>query len=871
LDPFVLTLLTLRPEDAPLVGGKAAKLGELLSARFPVPSGICLTTAAFRTWVAPCQEQIANILSRPGLTDPARAREAADEIAVLLEDRGVPPSVEEALSAALSARVATAPLAVRSSSTAEDRADASFAGQYETVLGVRGRSAISDAVLVCWRSFFSPHALVARASAHALAGDEAMALLLQDMVEAECSGVAFSVDPVRPESGLLVVNAAWGLGTGVVDSQAATDTYRVRRTDLRTEERHIVEKPEKVGLSPQGGLRLEPVPDERRRAACLPERWLRRIAQFTIAAENGLGGPQDVEWAIGEEQVWILQSRPVTALPSGFSFGSPFPLSEEHRTGPLWEINGSSRRRVPLPLDLDTEAIRTAAMAEALLLNGSTRGGRLEVEVRKRVNGRVYTRSVPSDLHSGDGRIRKNASSDLGHRLRESDVTLWEYYAPEIVKTTERLSKFDLSTDDGPALAGHLEDALGAYRRHWALHFALPDGRTFYEPFLEAFARLSGCAKEEAREASFPLLEGAGNMLTQLIDGLYDLACAARGTSAEAVLTGIEPGGLERLESLPDTGPFRKALDAFLAVYGDRSGLGVGSEPALHVPTWREEPELVFPMIASYLTSGVEAPETLRRRMNAERDRQAEALGRSDDREAASVFLGWLPLMRRARTDLENHNHYIDQMSVGQLRAAILASSRLLVDRRVIAAQNDIFWLYREEITQALRESSPTPLRQTVAQRKLEWKAWEQMAPPPILGLPEKRLEPRPSYQDEVTVEAIPEAGVIRGEGASSGKVRGRARVIPSGIQLPDVAPGEILVAETAGPEWTPLFPILGGLILSRAALFHHAATTAREYGIPAVINVKGCTLRIPDGAWITLDGTTGEVTVEPEESREHG
>ena len=156
MDPFILTLETLRTEDDPLVGGKAANLGKLLSARFPVPSGICLTTAAFRTWVAPCQEPISNLLSRPDRTVPARAQEAADEIATRLEGRGVPPSVEEALRAALSTRVATSTLAVRSSSTAEDRADVSFAGQYETILGVRGRRAILDAVLVCWRSFFSP-------------------------------------------------------------------------------------------------------------------------------------------------------------------------------------------------------------------------------------------------------------------------------------------------------------------------------------------------------------------------------------------------------------------------------------------------------------------------------------------------------------------------------------------------------------------------------------------------------------------------------------------------------------------------------------------------------------------------------------------
>ncbi len=114
-----------------------------------------------------------------------------------------------------------------------------------------------------------------------------------------------------------------------------------------------------------------------------------------------------------------------------------------------------------------------------------------------------------------------------------------------------------------------------------------------------------------------------------------------------------------------------------------------------------------------------------------------------------------------------------------------------------------------------------------------------------------------------MTVETISEAGAVRGVGASSGQARGRARVIPSGVQLPDIAPGEILVAETAGPAWTPLFPMLGGLILNHGALFSHAATTAREYGIPAVIHVKDATLRIPDRAWVILNGTTGEVSIE--------
>ncbi len=126
-----------------------------------------------------------------------------------------------------------------------------------------------------------------------------------------------------------------------------------------------------------------------------------------------------------------------------------------------------------------------------------------------------------------------------------------------------------------------------------------------------------------------------------------------------------------------------------------------------------------------------------------------------------------------------------------------------------------------------------------------------------------RQLEPRPPFKEEVTLETVSEDGVLQGTGASAGSVRGRTRVIPSGTPRPDIAPGEILIAEHAGPAWTPLFPTLGGIVLTRAALFHHAATTAPEYGLPAVINVRDATSRIPDGAWITLDGTTGEIRIE--------
>ena len=132
--------------------------------------------------------------------------------------------------------------------------------------------------------------------------------------------------------------------------------------------------------------------------------------------------------------------------------------------------------------------------------------------------------------------------------------------------------------------------------------------------------------------------------------------------------------------------------------------------------------------------------------------------------------------------------------------------------------------------------------------------------PPPILGLPDPQLGPRPPGSDEVA-ELAPEAPLqVVGRAASRGVRTGGARVVPPGTLLPEVAPGEILVAENAGPIWTPMFPILGGLVLDWGVLTDHAAITAREYGIPAVIGTGAATRRIPDGSWVTVDGMVGTV-----------
>jgi phosphoenolpyruvate synthase/pyruvate phosphate dikinase len=156
----------------------------------------------------------------------------------------------------------------------------------------------------------------------------------------------------------------------------------------------------------------------------------------------------------------------------------------------------------------------------------------------------------------------------------------------------------------------------------------------------------------------------------------------------------------------------------------------------------------------------------------------------------------------------------------------------------------------------------PTWWRETVADRRAQHDAWCALEAPLYLGVPPAGLPPRPPLADAVTQAAAADSNRLVGVGASPGTARGRARVVPVGTLLPAVARGEVLVAQNAGPAWTPIFPILGGLVLDQGALLQHAATTAREFGVPAVLQTGSATRRIKDGDWVTIDGTAGTVEI---------
>jgi pyruvate,water dikinase len=225
-------------------------------------------------------------------------------------------------------------------------------------------------------------------------------------------------------------------------------------------------------------------------------------------------------------------------------------------------------------------------------------------------------------------------------------------------------------------------------------------------------------------------------------------------------------------------------------------------------------------------------------------------------------FRRQLAYARQISSLLEVHNHYIDQMLLGQLRHAVMAAGRRLVAYGALSTPEDVLWLHVEEVTSALRTEQPEPFMHVVAARRTEHAVWQSLEAPPIIGLPDPTLSQRPPLRDDVMPDGVIDERCLTGQGASAGHATGRARVVHDANALSALERGDILIAENIGPLWTPLFPILGGLVLEGGSILSHAPAPAREYGVPAVVNVKAALRRIPDGALVTMDGTTGIVEI---------
>jgi pyruvate,water dikinase len=317
-------LAELRRADEAAFGAKSASLGELLSAGIQVPPGFALSTRAFSCFVSESELEgvIADRLAGVSWEDLASVRAASEAIAAAMRSAPLPGVVRDEVASRyrqLEARDGEPPVAVRSSATGEDSAEATFAGQQETYLWVRGADAVCEAVRNCWVSLYGPTALSYRARLKD-PPEPAMGVAVQLMVDAEVSGVMFTCNPVSGDPSMVAVNASWGLGLAVVGGEVTPDDYLVSKVTREVVRRQIHHKHVEYVPDPAGRGAVEvSVAPERQDAPCLDQAALDALVDVARRVERYFGSQQDIEWAVARgarppDGLYVVQSRPVTGV-----------------------------------------------------------------------------------------------------------------------------------------------------------------------------------------------------------------------------------------------------------------------------------------------------------------------------------------------------------------------------------------------------------------------------------------------------------------------------------------------------------------------------------------------------------------------------
>jgi pyruvate,water dikinase len=319
-NPHIVPFADLRRHHVDVAGGKGANLGELLAAGIPVPPGFVVTTHAYRDFVdsSGIAAALRGALSSIDAAEHAALDAAAARLRSLIVEAAAQPSCAAAVCDSYD-RLGGALVAVRSSATAEDTQEASFAGQQSTFLNVEGHQALLEAVIGCWASLFEARAIAYRARAGIAHEDVTIAVPVQRMVQSERSGVAFTVDPVTGDRGQIVIEAVRGLGEALVSGEVTPDMYTVDKETLAVVDRTHVEQAREYVYGGGNADSSEAnvcrdLDAVKRRRPKLDDAEIAALAQIIRRVENHYGAPQDIEWAEAGGEFFILQSRPITTL-----------------------------------------------------------------------------------------------------------------------------------------------------------------------------------------------------------------------------------------------------------------------------------------------------------------------------------------------------------------------------------------------------------------------------------------------------------------------------------------------------------------------------------------------------------------------------
>ncbi|MDY6851790.1 MAG: PEP/pyruvate-binding domain-containing protein, partial [Thermodesulfobacteriota bacterium] len=832
----ILSLNDVRRGDVALAGGKGANLGELLGQGFPVPPGFVVPARA-------CEEFFQAIGLEEkyrGLSDltPGELEERCKVIRNTILKAGMPQGLAEAILAAhgelAKQRGGRIVCAVRSSATAEDLGDASFAGQHDTYYYVE-EDRILPMVKHCWASLWSPEAVSYRSTQGIDHGSVFMAVVVQEMIMSEISGVTFTANPVTGSRDEIVTESSWGMGAAIVDGRVTPDHYVMKRSDFSILEKRIAEKRFMVPARLEQGekARLREVPLDMRKKETLAPELAQKAAEWSVRAEDHFGSPQDLEWAISNGEFFMLQSRPITIM-GREDIGADvegryviFKSIVENFTEPLTPLTGGlmsmafspplirlirgwlyislKHSRALLPFKISYEKL-----ADLLYLSHGAQPPRMKVSLIKLpfflgglilhyfFLGVLYVRvkDMPDDFMDGFRRLAEEVDADPDSGPLETAQRLFTWQ-----NIFEPLGNMVLVLNIVAQRYWLIAGVMKKLLRRW-----VPD------------------APEDAEAL---LCSGTKGVLsTEMGREIWDLAKEAKrcGPVRELLAKHKPENILAELKAEPEAKDFLDQLECFLARHGHRAL----KELELRSVRWEENPAPVLGMIRNYLLVESDPTAHEKKMDQARADLKASIRKKLDKYPFEQTFkfrwrlLDFLAEQAKYFAKMRENSRFYHIMAFYIVRKKILGLETEFLEKGKLKCKDDIFFLSWDELIKMQSgDLDWVGVEEKIRARRMEHIRLSKMVPPKTIGVkpPEEPLDDEDGDKE-----------AFQGQSASPGKYKGVAHVILDPSVDIELKPGEILVAPYTDPAWTPLFLTAGAAVVEVGSYLSHAGTVAREF-----------------------------------------
>ena len=838
-----------------MVGGKGMSLSKLLTAGIPVPEGFHVTTASYKIFVEKnhIQPHINKLLDGIDSNNTSQLENVSTQIGMLFHNGEMPQEVSDAIKTAY-AGLGNIAVAVRSSATAEDLPDASFAGQQETYLNIQGENEVLDAVKRCWVSLWTARAIAYRVKNGIKQEIVALAVVVQKLAFSDASGVMFTLNPINGRRSEMIVNAAWGLGESVVSSLVTPDTIVVDKNAERIVSYEAANK-EIMTVRTSDGTEEIPTPKQLRKKHALTRNQVMRLTQLGKKIEKYYEMPMDVEWALEKDKLYIVQARPITVLPPEWT------LPEKD----VIYTKGSLAEHLPNPVTplFATLGLEIVNRASALLwidmFGKSAKKLLPENGAYTIINGYVYlsANSKPFLI------AVKSLSPRSLRRALTNSVARWETARKEfedVIKQWEEKPMHMLNAHQ--IMEGIQTVFYGACIYFTRIQLTLPAAsisETLFTKFFQGAARRAGITDTSV------LLLGFDTIALQSEKNLWDLSEWAKQSNtlgfylksnpaakiAEDFKSSILPAEVSQEVWIE----WKSRINAYFKEFGCTAyefDFAYATPQEILTPT--------FESIKAFLEEKGENPYSRQIAFEKRRKQAENEILQQIGGHRKKLFL---KLLHWAQNTAPMRENAIYLMGMGHplIRRMLQEISERLLTGGAISHLDDIYWLTKTEletlITQLDKNIPLSNLSEAIPARQAEHDTFRGYVSPS--QLPEKNKK-AVSHATQIQKDG---KIVLTGIGTSAGVVTAPACVLNSPADFEKFQPGSILVAVTTTPAWTQLFASASAIVTDIGGPLSHSSIVAREYGIPAVMATHTATRSIKNGQMITVDGSEGTVTID--------